>query len=496
MSAHRALPGAEATAKPFAGKVGSGPGNPKLPPCIRLKHGRKVLRNALRDFAPVCSVGLLLLFGVIGSSACNRRDSAVSMPVWTGSSYEYAIGIMTGAHPMVWSDPDPALAVNPVITARDVTDVAARFVADPFMVQRDGIWHMFFETLDATVNRGVVSWATSSDGFSWQYRKVVLREPFHMSFPIVFRHEGHDYMVVESYQDDSVRLYRANPFPTEWQFVKVLLRDEHVDNSIFEHAGRWWMMTSPRTSDTLRLYHAPGLEGPWAEHPESPLIENNGHIARPGGRVIPWDGKLIRYPQDCWPLYGNAVHALIIEELTPQTYVEHPWPDNPILAASGTGWNSLGMHHIDPHRLGPDKWIAVVDGLARAQPDHRIDVSFENGARLLGFSLRPTRRRAGDPILLRFFWKDIPSIEDNTLAMFVHIRGEKFLFQADYHLSREVEAYERVVTIPTEAPPGLYRILVGLYELDGGRRLRPRTRLPSRRQAVVLPIQLDVRPLN
>jgi len=35
---------------------------------------------------------------------------------------------------------------------------------------------------------------------------------------------------------------------------------------------------------------------------------------------------------------------------------------NPILKASGVGWNKDGMHHIDLHQVEQDKWIACVDG--------------------------------------------------------------------------------------------------------------------------------------
>jgi hypothetical protein len=34
-----------------------------------------------------------------------------------------------------------------------------------------------------------------------------------------------------------------------------------------------------------------------------------------------------------------------------------------VVEASGKGWNSDGMHHVDAHELAKDRWIAVVDAL-------------------------------------------------------------------------------------------------------------------------------------
>ncbi len=441
-----------------------------------------------------------------GSSPPYGKDAwAVSDYRWNCSGYEFSIGMRTAPDPFRWSDPDPELAVNPVLTGEDVTDMPAAFVADPFMIPHDGKWYMFVEVLDASVNRGVISLAVSEDGLDWEYKQEVLREPFHLSYPHVFEHEGAHYMIVESYQDNSVRLYRADPFPDGWRFKKRILEGEHVDNSIFRHGDRWWMMTGIRANNRLRLYHAPEKTGPWEEHPESPLVENDPHTARPGGRVIPYEGELIRYPQDCYPRYGNAVHAFIIEKLTEEEYEERAWEHNPILDGSGEGWNSLGMHHIDPYELEDGSWLAVVDGYDHPQPDHRVGIDFESGERFLGFSVRPRAPSPGDRVLLRFFWKDVPDYAgQNPPAMFVHFTRDNFpgflpggrgiSFQADYKLSPGRESYYQVIEIPEDASPGRYLVRVGLYDTESGRREEMSTDLPERRRSAVLPVEFEVRP--
>jgi hypothetical protein len=121
---------------------------------------------------------------------------------------------------------------------------------------------------------------------------------------------------------------------------------------------------APHTHDLLRLFFSDELTGIWVEHPQSPIIENNSRIARPGGRVLVWRERVFRYTQDCYPSYGSQVRAFEITELTPTSYREMEVEQSPILVAGGPGWNGSGMHHIDPHPTTGDRWMACVDGYA------------------------------------------------------------------------------------------------------------------------------------
>lgn len=275
--------------------------------------------------------------------------------------YEWSIGIYTGKSPFNFVD--YRNINNPVLTAKDVTDVPAEFVADPFMLHENNTWYMFFEVMNACTNQGEIGLATSSDGLSWTYKQIVLNEPFHLSYPYVFKWNNEYYLIPESYQTSSVRLYKAVGFPTQWLFVKTLLNgSDYVDSSIFNFNAKWWLFTSSTKNNILRLYHANELMGAWIEHFKSPVIEKNASIARPGGRVVVFDDRIIRYTQDDESTYGKQVRAFEITKLTTTNYEEKEVNENPILKASGVGWNTTGMHHIDPHQVNKDKWIACVDG--------------------------------------------------------------------------------------------------------------------------------------
>ena len=275
-----------------------------------------------------------------------------------------SVGIYTAQNPFQWR---PAEGINnPVLTASDVTDFEADIIADPFMVREGDTWYMFFEV--ANDQRVEIALATSGDGLHWTYKQVVIREPFIMSFPYVFKWENEYYMIPETHHANAIRLYKAHSFPTGWSLAGELVKGIYVDPAIVRYEDKWWLFAADVLgNDTLRLFYADDLMGPWVEHPRSPVVSGDDRIARPGGRVIVYENKVIRYPQDDSGFYGRAVRAFVIDELSTTEYKEHEVEASPVLTGSAkwftwSNWNAKGMHTIDPHQLGQDKWIACVDG--------------------------------------------------------------------------------------------------------------------------------------
>jgi hypothetical protein len=172
-------------------------------------------------------------------------------------------------------------------------------------------------------------------------------------------------MIPESFGHGTVRLYKADPFPLRWAFVRSLFRARCVDPSVFYFDNKWWMFTcsNPCRHDSLRLYFANDLLGPWLEHPANPIVKADARKARPAGRVLVLADKIIRFAQDCVPNYGTQVRAFEITELTTTSYVETEHSNSPILTGSGAGWNESGMHHLDPHLLAGGRWLSCVDGI-------------------------------------------------------------------------------------------------------------------------------------
>ena len=273
----------------------------------------------------------------------------------------WSIGIYTGES---LSDLGPAVdAVNPVVTAESVLDLKASFVADPFMIKVDDVWYMFFEVMSAETDMGKIGLAVSKNGIQWEYRQIVLDEPFHLSYPHVFQFDGNFYMLPESHEAGSLRLYRADSFPAKWSPVSTLLQGPWIDSSLLFFDDLWWLFTNIVVNriESLELFYAAHLTGPWHRHLKSPLAKGDLRIARMAGRVIVNDSLPIRFSQDGLPYYGTAVRAFEISVLNTSLYAEHELDGSPVLAAGKMAWHKLGMHHIDPHFIN-GAWLVCVDG--------------------------------------------------------------------------------------------------------------------------------------
>jgi hypothetical protein len=220
---------------------------------------------------------------------------------------------------------------------------------------------MFFEVLKADTARGEIALAISEDGYRFSYKQIVLREPFHLSYPYVFKWEDQYYMIPESHQASSVRLYRAAAFPIKWSYVCDLLQRKLLDSSIFRWGEKWWLFASD-FRDGLHLFYAADLRGPWTEHSKSPLIVGNRQITRCAGRVLCAGGRVIRFTQDCKGIYGNQVRAFEVTHLSMAEYREKQLQKASIVKGTAIGWNAFGMHHVDAHESEAGQWIAAVDG--------------------------------------------------------------------------------------------------------------------------------------
>ena len=74
---------------------------------------------------------------------------------------------------------------------------------------KDNELYLFYE-LQHWDDPGCIAMIKTKDLKVWSKPQMVLKEPFHLSFPFVFEDQGVIYMIPESQEDDSIRLYCAN----------------------------------------------------------------------------------------------------------------------------------------------------------------------------------------------------------------------------------------------------------------------------------------------
>ncbi|WP_428523099.1 glucosamine inositolphosphorylceramide transferase family protein [Roseibium sp.] len=199
------------------------------------------------------------------------------------------------------------------------------FFADPFPIEKDGRFFLFFEALPHDTQKGVISMVEMTKDGPVGEASTVLEEPWHLSYPFVFERDGEFWMIPESSTNKEVVLYRAARFPGQWERHTVLLSGvEAADATIIEYEGRFWMFAVTRNgvggySDCLSLYYADDMFGPWQAHQKNPVLVDD-RAARPAGRFFSQGGDLWRPVQDCRNGYGAALAFARVDELSPTTF--------------------------------------------------------------------------------------------------------------------------------------------------------------------------------
>lgn len=232
--------------------------------------------------------------------------------------------------------------------ALDIRNPAGHFLADPFPFEHDGTRHVFVEDYDFATKLGAIC-VYEVDEHGAKAVGTALAEPFHLSFPFLFRHEEQLYMLPETSQARQIRVYRCEAFPLRWTLHKVLRDDvSAVDTMLFERGGRWWMLTNIDTAggdefgSELHVFHADSpLATEWVPHPGNPVVTDS-RCARNGGLLR--DGeRIFRVAQrQGFDQYGKSSAIFEIVELGPTSYAERLVRQ----ISPSFRHGALGTHHL------------------------------------------------------------------------------------------------------------------------------------------------------
>jgi hypothetical protein len=197
-----------------------------------------------------------------------------------------------------------------------------RYLADPFGLWRDGQLYVFSEWFDYRDSIGRIAVSIYDAALTLVEQRVVLREPWHLSYPFVFEAEGETWLLPESFQSGGLWLYRAVSFPYRWErTVRIALDQIPLDATPFHDGKRWWLFYAPAFPPAARLVqlcaaYADRLEGPWQPFTGNPFFTDS-RGARPGGTPIWHCGDLYLPVQGCTGTYGGSIRLLRIDKLAP-----------------------------------------------------------------------------------------------------------------------------------------------------------------------------------
>ena len=203
------------------------------------------------------------------------------------------------------------------------------FWADPFVVTDNNKHYVFFEELPFATERGHLSCMEVFNDGTHTEPKIILKTPYHLSYPNVFRYESQYYMIPESGDTGFISLYRSTDFPYQWEHQSNLMEDIHAyDSTLIEHDGLWWLFAciAPEKgmsgNEELHIFYANSpLSMKWEPHTLNPII-SDASCARPAGKFFKWEGTLYRPSQDCAGSYGAGLNINKVRTLNKQAYME------------------------------------------------------------------------------------------------------------------------------------------------------------------------------
>ena len=135
------------------------------------------------------------------------------------------------------------------------------FLADPFVVERDGVRALFAEDFDYARGRGVIDALVLGEDERVVRRVRIIDAPTHLSYPFPLEIDGRLYLVPENCGANEVALYRCVRFPDRWERESALFPHfDGVDTTFFAHGGRWWAFCtrySRGSNLALHALHAP-----------------------------------------------------------------------------------------------------------------------------------------------------------------------------------------------------------------------------------------------
>lgn len=178
------------------------------------------------------------------------------------------------------------------------------WAADPFPVEHEGQTYIFAELYNYVQRRGWLGYCkvTGNKAGKW---KVIIKEPYHLSYPCIFKKDGRIYMMPESGEGKELAIYEAVQFPDRWEKRRVLRSDVELAD------------TTPLGVGTLALshyvkdaYHPQLLLIDLAGEKPDRTVDRESFRSRPGGYPFVHQGQNIRPAQlsdDCGLGYGKGL---------------------------------------------------------------------------------------------------------------------------------------------------------------------------------------------
>lgn len=177
------------------------------------------------------------------------------------------------------------------------------WAADPFVIEDKGTTYIFAELYDSRRGRGVIGYCELLENDTWTEWRPVIIEPYHLSYPHVYRENNEIYMIPEANQSRTLYCYKAVEFPEKWEKLSPIRENvRYADTSLFQWKEHSFALTYD--VENIEDYKLILLD---LEHPEYDRVINlsDADYRRPAGRMD--SEHSIRVAQNCRNGYGEGL---------------------------------------------------------------------------------------------------------------------------------------------------------------------------------------------
>jgi len=153
----------------------------------------------------------------------------------------------------------------------------------------------------------------------------VILKGCHFSYPYSIYDNGGEFLIPEVASHSGPFMCNMSETNDRRQYLMGLEGYRIIDATIIFNNGFYYLFgeLAENAADCLSLFYSNELKGPYAPHPDNPIVIDP-KSARMGGRIIVKDKKIYRFGQDNCYGYGDKITISEIEDLSPQSYSERP----------------------------------------------------------------------------------------------------------------------------------------------------------------------------
>jgi hypothetical protein len=192
-----------------------------------------------------------------------------------------------------------------------VNDTRKGFCADPFLFDYNGDTYLFVEYFPYKLGRGVIAYTKYNPVKNcFGDFKEIIREKYHLSYPLVFEYKNEIYMMPEANESNSLYVYKAKRFPDRWEKHKILMDGiKLVDTTPFIYNDVFYAISKNNETPQAPMMLLKIDADSW-KISDIKVITDDVSMSRPGGNVFTIDEKYYMVTQDCKDDYGKALNIL------------------------------------------------------------------------------------------------------------------------------------------------------------------------------------------